>query len=305
VTSASPWAPTFDFESDPNPQDRVNATALQAQLRALSASLAELYTALETSIRDDDTLTDELVRLRNLHSEVSTYIDTLVTGTTITNSLEYWYPVRAASTEDVASLVDAQTIDGVDLVSGDRVLLKDQTIASQNGLWIVYETGDPAPHAAGLWERADELPADEASGSGWAVCVEEGDLNGETAWMPVTGGDEDEQPVVGTDDLEFMPVFAPFPLPIARGGTGAATAAAARAALGVPGKESDQITGDDVTTSFVVAHSLGTALVFVAVQENATGEEVLVTITKTSANVTLTFATAPADGVVYDVTIVG
>lgn len=305
MPSVIPWSIDFDFPSDPDPQYKVNAEALQAQFFALSASLADLYAALAVSIRDDDTLTDELVRLRNLHPEVTEYLATAIDGTVATNALAYYYPVMAASIANVALLVDAQTIDGVALVSGDRVLLKDQTLGSQNGLWVVREIGDPSPNGAGLWTRADDLPAGDASGSGWGVIVREGTLNGETAWYVVAGGDAADQPVVGTDDLDFAPVFAPFPLPVSRGGTGATTIAAARAALSAAGKATAQITGDGAATAFVVTHSLAAKTVVVAVQQNSDGEEVLVTLTKTNANVTITFAAAPANGVVYDVTIVG
>lgn len=305
MTSVIPWSLSYDFAGDPDPQSQINAEALQAQLYALGAYLADLTDALNRVIRDDDTLTDELVRIRNLHPDVVEYLESAVDGTVSTNSLLYYFPVRAASTANVASLVGAQTIDGIALVSGNRVLLKNQTTASQNGLWIVHEVGDPAPHAAGLWVRTADLPAGEASGSGWGVIVREGTLNGETAWYVVAGGDEDDQPVVGTDALAFAPVFAPFPLPVARGGTGATTAAAALTALGAAGKATAQITGDGATLAFVVAHSLGTKLVCVAVQLNSTGEEIVIPTVKTNANVTLTFTTAPGVGVVYDVTIVG
>lgn len=305
MTSAIPWAPTFDFESDPDPQNLINAAALQAQLSALAASLGDLYVALSTAIGDDNSLTDELVRIRNLHPELRTYLDARLSGTILTNSLDYRYPVRAASTANITTLVGAQTKDGVALVSGDRFAAKDQTIKSQNGIWIVHEVGDPSPHAAGLWVRADDLPAGEPSGKGWAVIVREGLLNGNTAWYVVAGGDPADQPVVGTDDLDFAPVFAPFPLPIARGGTGATTAAAALLALGAAGKFTDQITGDGSTTTFVVNHTLGTALLVAAIQQNADGEEILVTVIKTSTTVTFAFATPPANAVVYDVILVG
>lgn len=45
--------------------------------------------------------------------------------------------VRAATTGNVTSLSGTTTIDGVALVAGDRVLVKEQTTASQNGVYIV------------------------------------------------------------------------------------------------------------------------------------------------------------------------
>ena len=305
MPSVTPWTPGYDFESDPDPQQLINAAALQAQLTQLASSLSELYTALALVIRDDDTLVDESVRLRNLHPELSEYLATIAEGTVVTNSLEYRFPVRVASTENLASLVGSLEVDDITLDSLDRVLLKNQTDASQNGLWVVHEVGDASPHAAGLWVRAADLPAAEASGAGWGVIVREGTLNGGTAWMIVAGGDEADQPVVGTDDLDFLPIFAPFPLPIARGGTGATTAVAARAALGVPGKDTGTIEGDDVTTVFTVPHDLATRDVIAGVVDDATNAVVLCSITVTTTSVIVAFSTAPATGETFTVTVVG
>jgi len=43
--------------------------------------------------------------------------------------------VRAATTANI-TLSGAQTIDGVSVVAGDRVLVKDQSTASQNGIYV-------------------------------------------------------------------------------------------------------------------------------------------------------------------------
>lgn len=53
--------------------------------------------------------------------------------------------VRVATTANI-TLSGTQTVDGVALVSGDRILVKNQTTASQNGIYIVL---------AGAWSRQD------------------------------------------------------------------------------------------------------------------------------------------------------
>ncbi len=60
--------------------------------------------------------------------------------------------VRAATTANI-TLSSAQTIDGVDVKEGDRVLVKDQSLPEENG---VYEVVDGAS-----WNRA--MDADDAS----------------------------------------------------------------------------------------------------------------------------------------------
>ena len=69
------------------------------------------------------------------------YVDGLVSGV-------LWKdPVVAASTANVvlASAVDnGKSLDGVVLSTGDRILLKDQTTATENGLWVVVASGAPS-----------------------------------------------------------------------------------------------------------------------------------------------------------------
>ncbi len=68
-------------------------------------------------------------------------------------------------------------IDGVTLVAGDRVLLRNQTTTpAENGIWVA---------ASGAWAR----PADADTGAelvGAAVFVEEGTTMADTAWVNTT-----------------------------------------------------------------------------------------------------------------------
>lgn len=71
MTSMQPIDLHADHASSaPAAQERVRATVLDADMVALEQWTASLLAALGVSIRDDNTLTDELVRLRNLHPEV-------------------------------------------------------------------------------------------------------------------------------------------------------------------------------------------------------------------------------------------
>lgn len=75
--------------------------------------------------------------------------------------------VRAATTANI-TLSGTQTMDGIALVAGDRVLVKNQTTTSANGIYIV---------ASGAWSRA--LDADSASKlAGALVNVDSGTVNG-------------------------------------------------------------------------------------------------------------------------------
>lgn len=83
--------------------------------------------------------------------------------------------VRAATTANI-TLSGTQTIDGVALTAGQRVLVKDQTTQTQNGIYVV---------AAGAWARATD--ADTAAELQAAVVtVEEGTANENTTWRQNT-----------------------------------------------------------------------------------------------------------------------
>ncbi|WP_239007556.1 phage tail protein [Pseudomonas granadensis] len=97
--------------------------------------------------------------------------------------------VRAAATGNVV-LNGAQQIDGVAVIAGDRVLLPSQTLAKDNGLWIV---------ANGDWQRATDANSSAKVTPGLTVMVEEGTANGDSLWHLTTNA-----PItLGTTALTF------------------------------------------------------------------------------------------------------
>lgn len=92
---------------------------------------------------------------------------------------DYKDSVRVATTANLAALSGLLTVDGVVLNAGDRVLVKDQTTGSQNGIYLA---------ASGGWTRA--LDADDGTKltSGALVPVEAGTANADTVWMLTTDG---------------------------------------------------------------------------------------------------------------------
>ncbi len=102
-----------------------------------------------------------------------------------------WLTAAKAATTTNVALTGEQTIDGVALVSGDRVLVKNQTAGVENGVYIV---------AAGAWSRAADLPAG-ASASSKAITVTLGTANGGGAFACTNNAPTD---IVGTDILTFQ-----------------------------------------------------------------------------------------------------
>lgn len=86
--------------------------------------------------------------------------------------------VRVAATGNLV-LNGAQQIDGVAVVAGDRVLLTSQTLAKDNGLWVV---------ANAAWTRTTDANTSTKVTPGLTVMVEEGTANGDSLWHLTTNG---------------------------------------------------------------------------------------------------------------------
>jgi hypothetical protein len=74
------------------------------------------------------------------------------------------------------------TIDGISLALNDRILVKDDTTQTQNGIYIVTTVGTGSN---GVWERAsdhDGTPVGEVSGGNFTF-VENGTANANTGWV--------------------------------------------------------------------------------------------------------------------------
>lgn len=111
------------------------------------------------------------------------YVDAIAQG------ISWKLAVRAATTANI-TLSGTQTIDGVSVVADDRVLVKDQSTGSANGLYVV---------AAGAWTRASDADVSAEVPAGMAVFVTEGTTNGDKAWVLTTNA-----PItLGTTSLSF------------------------------------------------------------------------------------------------------
>lgn len=112
------------------------------------------------------------------------YVDLTVQG------LDPKQSVKAGTTANLAALSGLLTIDGVTLLAGDRVLVKNQTTVSENGIYVA---------AVGTWSRATDMDS-------WAevpnayVFVEQGTTNADMGYVCTsdTGG------TLGTTDIVWV-----------------------------------------------------------------------------------------------------
>lgn len=127
--------------------------------------------------------------------------------------LERKQSVRVATTANIV-LSGAQAIDGVAVIAGNRVLVKSQTLAKDNGIYVA---------ANGAWVRAKDADASAEVTSGLIVSVEEGATLANTIWQLTTDG----VIVLGTTALAFQNItqgFAPLNSPVLLGVPTAPTA---------------------------------------------------------------------------------
>jgi len=112
------------------------------------------------------------------------YVDSVAQGLDVKDS------VKVATTANI-TLSGTQTIDGVAVSADERVLVKDQSTASQNGLYLCK---------ASTWTRTDDLAAGSDAAGAFAF-VEQGTVNGDNAF--VCSSDKGSA-VTGTNNLTFV-----------------------------------------------------------------------------------------------------
>lgn len=98
------------------------------------------------------------------------YVDNLLAG------LRWKAPVRVATTTNgtlATAYANGSSVDGVTLVTGDRILLMDQTTGSENGIYTVNASGAPT--------RATDADS-TAELHGATVMVTSGTANGDQAF---------------------------------------------------------------------------------------------------------------------------
>ena len=112
------------------------------------------------------------------------YADLLIQGI-------HWAESCARATTNNIALTGTVSVDGANAANGDRVLVKNNTDASENGIYIVA-TG-------GAWSRAPDMnAADEFSGK--AMFIQKGTTQADTGWLCSNDGNV----VVGTTDITFV-----------------------------------------------------------------------------------------------------
>jgi hypothetical protein len=123
------------------------------------------------------------------HAATKGYVDAARSGLDVKQS------VRAATTAAVllaSGLENGDAIDGVTLATGDRVLVKNQGTASENGIYVVQ--------ASGTAVRATDFDGTGEVSGGAFTFVEEGTVNADSGWVVTSNG----AITVGTDAIAWV-----------------------------------------------------------------------------------------------------
>ena len=112
------------------------------------------------------------------------YVDAARSGLDVKQS------VRVATTENI-TLSGEQTIDGVAVVFPNRVLVKNQSSAAENGIYVVSDS---------TWSRAEDANSDAEVTSGMFTFVTEGTVNDNSGWVLTTN----DTIILGTTELSFV-----------------------------------------------------------------------------------------------------
>jgi len=122
-----------------------------------------------------------------LDAATKQYVDAATAGLNVHAS------VRAATTANItlsSAVENGDTLDGVTLATGNRILVKNQTTKSENGVYIVAASGAPS--------RATDYDSTPEVDAGDFIFIEEGTTNGKTGWIQTN-----VVTTIGTDAIEF------------------------------------------------------------------------------------------------------
>lgn len=201
--------------------------------------------------------------------------------------------VKVATTTNgtlATAYANGQTIDGVTLATNDRILIKNQTTQTENGIYTVNASG--APTRALDADSTTEL--DSAT-----VTVQQGTTNADTVWTQTTNA-----PTVGSSNIVFAQVGAGSGVGVAGNGltlTGSTFDVGAGNGISVA---ADSVAVDSTvvvrkyaadcaatTNPQTFTHGLGTNDVTVTVWE--TNNEVHPDVSKGSGTVIIDWGSAP------------
>jgi hypothetical protein len=177
---------TLTFEGGTGITSTVSNNKVKVDIDSTVATLSDQQTLtnkiLSTNVdlgADLDAATYKIINLgtpsNTADAATKGYVDSVSQGLSIKEA------VRVATTAEVTlstGLENGDTVDGVTLATGNRILVKNQSTGSENGIYTVNETGAPT--------RAIDANVSSEVTAGMFTFVSEGTVNGNTSWVLTT-----------------------------------------------------------------------------------------------------------------------
>lgn len=229
------------------------------------------------------------------------YVDSLVEG------LAWKDSCRVATQANINLSSPGATIDGITMASQDRVLVRSQSTASENGIYVWNGSAVAMTRAldASTFAQLEQAVTTVEEGTSASTSYRQDQVNGTLgsstiSWVTfgtaapaaseTTAGIAElatqAEVDAGTDDLR---IITPLKLATWSGRI----------------KKYSVSIGDGSATSYTVTHNLASRDVHVTVYNNSSYDEVIADVTHTTTNtLTIVFATAPASNA-YRVVVVG
>ena len=282
-----------------DPLARANHTGTQT-----AATISDFNTAVRTNRLDQMAAPTAAV---SLNSQKITGLATPTAGTDAATkqyvddtvaSISWKNEVRVATTANgtlSSAFANGQTVDGQVLVTGDRILIKDQTTQTENGIYTINASGAPT--------RATDADSD-GDFKGAAVFVSAGTTNGGTRWVCNTTGTI----TLGATNLTFVQFGGGQTYTAGNGLTLSANDFNVGAGTGITVNANDVAVdtnvvvrkyattfGDGAQNSYTITHNLNTQDVTVSVRQVSDNSFVECDVTANGVNtILLGFAAAVA-----------
>jgi hypothetical protein len=168
----------------------VGSGAFQASSSSATFSTSLQSASFSTSGSGNITAGGDLIATGNAYAQTNKKLATEEYVNSVQQGLDVKQSVRVATTANI-TLSGLQTIDGVSLAAGDRVLVKNQSNAINNGIYVV---------AVGAWTRATDANVTANVTAGLFTFVAEGTQNSDSGWILTS----DDAITLGTSTLTFV-----------------------------------------------------------------------------------------------------
>jgi phage-related tail fiber protein len=160
----------------------VNAKGLVTA--AVDASLDDIDSPTASYSFNSQLLTNLADPVSAQDAATKQYVDSVAQG------LDPKASCRVATTVNLTALSGLLLIDGVTVSAGDRILVKDQTLAQNNGIYVA---------SASAWSRSSDMDTWDETISAFTF-IEQGSVNADTGWVSTSnaGG------TLGTTPINFV-----------------------------------------------------------------------------------------------------